>query len=143
MHAIIDPVSGLPRALTVLEKSDVRAGIAAAHDADLDAVALSTAEHSSRQDNPHNVNAADVGLGNVNNTADVDKPVSTIQAQAIAAAVTAHALATTAGTMTYAQRCALMGISTSTSAPDPTMCRWYSDASGGIHYSNGTTWSTI
>lgn len=33
-------------------------------------------------DNPHNVNATDVGLGNVDNTSDVDKPVSTAQASA-------------------------------------------------------------
>lgn len=33
--------------------------------------------------NPHNTTAADIGLGNVDNTADMDKPVSTAQAQAI------------------------------------------------------------
>ena len=33
-------------------------------------------------DNPHNVNATQVGLGNVNNTSDADKPVSTAQAAA-------------------------------------------------------------
>ena len=33
--------------------------------------------------NPHNVNKSDVGLGNVDNTSDADKPVSTPQATAI------------------------------------------------------------
>lgn len=33
--------------------------------------------------NPHNVNKSDVGLGNVDNTSDADKPVSTAQATAI------------------------------------------------------------
>ena len=33
--------------------------------------------------NPHNVNKSDVGLGNVDNTSDADKPVSTLQATAI------------------------------------------------------------
>lgn len=33
--------------------------------------------------NPHNVNKSDVGLGNVDNTSDTDKPVSTLQATAI------------------------------------------------------------
>ncbi len=33
--------------------------------------------HTSRTDNPHAVTKAQVGLGNVNNTADADKPVST------------------------------------------------------------------
>lgn len=33
--------------------------------------------------NPHNVGKSDVGLGNVDNTSDTDKPVSTAQAKAI------------------------------------------------------------
>lgn len=43
--------------------------------------------HPSRSDNPHNVNATQVGLGNVNNTADADKPVSTAQQEALDAKV--------------------------------------------------------
>lgn len=35
--------------------------------------------HFSNKDNPHGVTKAQVGLGNVNNTADADKPVSTAQ----------------------------------------------------------------
>lgn len=42
--------------------------------------------HEIRTDNPHSVTAAQVGLGSVNNTADVDKPVSTAQATADTAA---------------------------------------------------------
>ena len=42
--------------------------------------------HAARKDNPHGVTAAQVGLGNVDNTADRDKPVSTAQAAAITAA---------------------------------------------------------
>ena len=37
--------------------------------------------------NPHNVTKGDVGLGNVDNTADVDKPVSTAQQAAIDAKI--------------------------------------------------------
>ena len=33
--------------------------------------------HSTRTDNPHSVTAEQVGLGNVNNTSDMDKPIST------------------------------------------------------------------
>jgi hypothetical protein len=33
--------------------------------------------HIANTSNPHNVNASQVGLGNVNNTSDIDKPVST------------------------------------------------------------------
>lgn len=40
--------------------------------------------HTSNKSNPHGVTASQVGLGNVNNTSDADKPVSTAQATAIA-----------------------------------------------------------
>lgn len=39
--------------------------------------------HVAKQDNPHNVTAAQVGLDNVDNTADTDKPVSTAQQAAL------------------------------------------------------------
>lgn len=39
--------------------------------------------HVAKQDNPHSVTAAQVGLGNVNNTSDTDKPVSTAQQAAL------------------------------------------------------------
>lgn len=40
--------------------------------------------HIANVSNPHNTTKAQVGLGNVDNTSDVDKPVSTAQATAIA-----------------------------------------------------------
>lgn len=40
--------------------------------------------HIANKSNPHRVTQAQVGLGNVNNTSDADKPVSTAQATAIA-----------------------------------------------------------
>jgi hypothetical protein len=43
--------------------------------------------HAADQGNPHVVTKAQVGLGAVDNVADVDKPVSTLQAAAIASAV--------------------------------------------------------
>lgn len=42
--------------------------------------------HIGNKANPHKVTKAQVGLGNVNNTSDADKPVSTAQATAIAEA---------------------------------------------------------
>jgi hypothetical protein len=39
--------------------------------------------HVAKQDNPHNVTAAQVGLDKVNNTSDADKPVSTAQQAAL------------------------------------------------------------
>lgn len=43
--------------------------------------------HLNNQENPHGVTKAQVGLGNVSNTADSAKPVSEAQAEAIAAAL--------------------------------------------------------
>jgi hypothetical protein len=45
------------------------------------------AAHAEDASNPHSVTKTQVGLGNVDNTADASKPVSTAQASAIAAAV--------------------------------------------------------
>ena len=65
------------------------AAIADAKKAGTDAQsAASTAQgaintHANNNGNPHNVTAAQVGLGNVNNTSDMDKPVSTAQGLAI------------------------------------------------------------
>ena len=51
--------------------------------------------HIGNKANPHKVTKAQVGLGNVNNTSDADKPVSTAQATAIAEAKAAGTLAQT------------------------------------------------
>lgn len=50
-------------------------------------------DHKNNKTNPHNVTKSQVGLGNVDNTSDADKPVSTAQAAAIEVAkddITAH-----------------------------------------------------
>lgn len=51
--------------------------------------------HIANKSNPHGVTKAQVGLGNVNNTSDANKPVSTAQATAIADAKAAGTLAQT------------------------------------------------
>ena len=45
-----------------------------------------TKDHMDNESNPHKVTAKQVGLGNVDNTSDEDKPVSKLQAEAIAEA---------------------------------------------------------
>lgn len=65
-----------------------------------DASALSA--HASDSNNPHGVTKSQVGLGNVNNTADSDKPVSTAQADAIANAVAPKADFSTAVALSIA-----------------------------------------
>ena len=39
--------------------------------------------HTTNTSNPHNVTASQIGLGNVDNTSDVDKPISTAQQEAL------------------------------------------------------------
>lgn len=57
----------------------------------VDATAFASAVHVTDTANPHSVTKSQVGLANVDNTADVDKPVSTAQATADAAIGTAAA----------------------------------------------------
>ena len=54
-------------------------------DTELDTKAASSdlTSHTSNTSNPHGVTKAQVGLGNVDNTADADKPLSTLQSQAM------------------------------------------------------------
>lgn len=73
-------------------------------------------DHEANKENPHGVTKAQVGLGEADNTADIDKPVSNAQAAAIAEAkneavmlaeaaaetVEIKALLKTGGTMTGA-----------------------------------------
>jgi hypothetical protein len=47
------------------------------------------AQHQNAKNNPHNVTAAQIGLSEVNNTSDRNKPVSIAQAEAIADAKSA------------------------------------------------------
>lgn len=62
-----------------------------------DVTALETKinNHIANKSNPHTVTKTQVGLGNVNNTSDADKPVSTAQATAIADAKAAGTTAQT------------------------------------------------
>ena len=49
----------------------------------VESAAMVNLEHIDRDDNPHKVTKAQVGLGNVDNTADLDKPLSNAAASAI------------------------------------------------------------
>ena len=49
----------------------------------IEAVRKIADDHAKDNGNPHNVTKEQVGLGNVDNTSDMDKPVSTLQAEAI------------------------------------------------------------
>lgn len=71
----------------VTNAATARSNIEAAAAADLTA-------HTGSTSNPHSVTAAQVGLGNVDNTSDADKPVSTAQQTALDLKADATALTT-------------------------------------------------
>ena len=62
---------------------------------DVTALETKVNNHIANKSNPHTVTKVQVGLGNVNNTSDADKPVSTAQAAAIADAKAAGTAAQT------------------------------------------------
>lgn len=62
---------------------------------DVTALETKVNNHIANKSNPHAVTKTQVGLGNVNNTSDADKPVSTAQASAIADAKAAGTAAQT------------------------------------------------
>lgn len=62
---------------------------------DVTALETKVNKHIANKSNPHTVTKAQVGLGNVNNTSDANKPVSTAQAAAIADAKAAGTAAQT------------------------------------------------
>lgn len=64
-------------------------------DTNLTALETKVNQHIANKSNPHTVTKDQVGLGNVNNTSDADKPVSTAQATAIANAKAAGTAAQT------------------------------------------------
>lgn len=71
--------------------------------ANIDNVAADLSTHEQDTNNPHNVTKAQVGLGNVDNTSDADKPVSTAQATAISDAVSTHNASETAHSNQFSQ----------------------------------------
>ena len=70
-------------------------GLIADNGSDITALETKVNNHIANKFNPHGVTKSQVGLGNVNNTSDADKPVSTAQAAAIADAKAAGTAAQT------------------------------------------------
>ena len=66
-------------------------------------VAADLSTHEQDTNNPHGVTKAQVGLGNVDNTPDIDKPVSNAQATAINNAVSEHNTSETAHSNQFSQ----------------------------------------
>jgi len=70
-------------------------GLIADNGSDITALETKVNNHIANKSNPHTVTKAQVDLGNVNNTSDANKPVSTAQAAAIADAKAAGTAAQT------------------------------------------------
>lgn len=78
IHIINAATTATPGIMTAADKTKLnglkdQAGITA----DIDAVQTNLETHINNKTNPHEVTKAQVGLGNVDNTADTDKPIST------------------------------------------------------------------
>lgn len=78
IHTINAATTATPGIMTAADKTKLnglkdQAGITA----DIDAVQTNLETHINNKTNPHEVTKAQVGLGNVDNTADADKPIST------------------------------------------------------------------
>ena len=87
----------------VAAEASIRAQADQQLQANIDNVATDLSTHEQDTGNPHNVTKAQVGLGNVDNTSDADKPVSTAQATAINNAVSTHNASETAHSNQFSQ----------------------------------------
>ena len=87
----------------VAAEANIRAQADQRLQANIDNVAADLSTHEQDTGNPHNVTKAQVGLGNVDNTSDIDKPVSTAQATAINNAVSEHNTSDTAHSNLFSQ----------------------------------------
>ena len=75
----IDRAKGVEGTLSSLTTDDKTDLVSAINEVDLhsDTNATNLSNHIGNTSNPHSVTASQVGLGNVDNTSDLDKPIST------------------------------------------------------------------
>ena len=84
IHTINAATTATPGIMTAADKTKLN-GLKdqASITADIDAVQTNLETHINNKTNPHEVTKAQVGLGNVDNTADTDKPISTATQSAL------------------------------------------------------------
>ena len=87
----------------VTAEANIRAQADRQLQTNIDNVAADLTAHKQNTNNPHNVTKAQVGLGDVDNTSDADKPVSNAQATAINNAVSTHNASETAHSNQFSQ----------------------------------------
>ena len=105
LKAEIDTLSELPidheRRIVAIEEVIPEEATPSNKLTDKDYVDTQISNHTSRTDNPHSVTAAQVGLGNCDNTSDANKPVSTATQDALDLKVNTADLATVATSGLY------------------------------------------
>ena len=105
LQAEIDTLSELPidheQRITTIEEEIPDAASSSNQLTDKNYVDTQISNHTNRTDNPHTVTAAQVGLGNCDNTADLDKPISTATQNALDLKANSADLATVATSGSY------------------------------------------
>lgn len=105
---------------------------------DIDAVQTNLETHINNKSNPHEVNKAQVGLGNVDNTADTDKPISTATQTALDAKFSlteGNSLKTTADSLPDRIIAYIPGgsVDTTDTTVNISEVRQYTDKSSGVY----------
>lgn len=106
--------------------------------ADIDAVQTNLETHINNKTNPHEVTKAQVGLGNVDNTADTDKPISTATQTALDAKFSlteGNSLKTTADSLPDRIIAYIPGgsVDTTDTTVNISEVRQYTDKSSGVY----------
>lgn len=98
--------------------------------------------HTSNTNNPHSVTKAQVGLGNVDNTSDANKPISTATQTALNSKVDKVTISTTTGTVALADNTIFNGDELSTltvtNPVSPTV-----DFLAQVNFTSGATATTV
>lgn len=150
IHTINAATTATPGIMTAADKTKLnglkdQAGITA----DIDAVQTNLETHINNKTNPHEVTKAQVGLGNVDNTADTDKPISTATQTALDAKFSlteGNSLKTTADSLPDRIIAYIPGgsVDTTDTTVNISEVRQYTDKSSGVYGSlKQTTSNTI
>lgn len=139
IHTINAATTATPGIMTAADKTKLnglkdQAGITA----DIDAVQTNLETHINNKTNPHEVTKAQVGLGNVDNTADTDKPISTATQTALDAKFSlteGNSLKTTADSLPDRIIAYIPGgsINATGETVSITECTQYVNKSGGVY----------
>lgn len=139
IHTINAATTATPGIMTAADKTKLN-GLKdqASITADIDAVQTNLETHINNKTNPHEVTKAQVGLGNVDNTADTDKPISTATQTALDAKFSlteGNSLKTTADSLPDRIIAYIPGgsVDTTDTTVNISEVRQYTDKSSGVY----------